>query len=231
MTQQATKFITTPSREMDEIFKLLAKHNMLQYIIHVLKWHPFPIFPQWTWNHNHKIYARAGWEVPNYNFILPLVLSIITKYIVDSSISKSKNLQWWLESCYKKLTNFPLIIMLFWHCKWQGASNSLPILCCWPQITFASWFIGMEFSPPNKLWNGQIIVYCACFLKILHLILWEINPFLHMPNRWNNWSINYIFKLCTPHAMIHVICTKLKLVKFEGCTCELTLWKKSVFCN
>jgi hypothetical protein len=154
MTQQATNFITTPSREMDEIFKLLAKHNMLQYIVHVLKWHPFPLFPQWTWYHNHKIYPKADWEVPNYNFILPFLWSIITWYIVDSWISKSKNLQWWLESRYKKLTNFPLIIMFFWHCKRQGVSNSLPILCCWPRITFASRFIGMEFPPYTNFEDG-----------------------------------------------------------------------------
>jgi hypothetical protein len=45
MTQQATNFITTPSWEMDENFKLLAKHNMLHYKIHVLNGAHFPYFP------------------------------------------------------------------------------------------------------------------------------------------------------------------------------------------
>jgi hypothetical protein len=32
MNQQVTNFITTPSQEMNEIFKLPTKHDLLQYV-------------------------------------------------------------------------------------------------------------------------------------------------------------------------------------------------------
>jgi hypothetical protein len=43
---QATNFIATASRKMNESFKLPTKHDMLQYMVHVFTWHPFPSFPE-----------------------------------------------------------------------------------------------------------------------------------------------------------------------------------------
>jgi hypothetical protein len=52
---------------------------------------------------------------PNYNFILPFVWSFSKKNLVDSSISKKRNFQRWVDNHFKELTNLPLMIMYFWH--------------------------------------------------------------------------------------------------------------------
>jgi hypothetical protein len=47
--------------------------------------------------------------------------------------------------------------------------------------------------------------------------MWE-SPFLQKPNQWNDYFVHCIPMIHAPHAMIHVIYTKPKLVKFEGYT-------------
>jgi len=37
-----TNFITNPRLEIDEIFELPTKHDMLQHVIDLFAWHPFP---------------------------------------------------------------------------------------------------------------------------------------------------------------------------------------------
>jgi len=59
------------------------------------------------------------------------------------------NLQWWLERCYKKSTNLPLILMLSWHRKWQCVLNNLSILCCGPWHCI-HWSIYWNKIFPNK---------------------------------------------------------------------------------
>lgn len=115
--------------------------------------------------------------------------------------------------------------MLFWHHKCQCASNSLPIPCCGPWhcicwlIYCNNFFPFEQTSKKDKLLS---IENKTCFPKRFHLILWEIGPFLHRPNWWNRWFIDYLITFhtsyitndsCHPH--------KPKLVKFEECTYEL----------
>jgi len=59
LNQQVMNFISIPSWEMNENFKLPTKHDMLKYIVHMFTWHPFPLFPQWAWNHSNKTHASA----------------------------------------------------------------------------------------------------------------------------------------------------------------------------
>jgi hypothetical protein len=64
-----TNFIVTPNGELDEIFKLPKKHDMLQHIIYVFAWHPLPLPTQQTWQHSHKIQASVSLEILNYKLI------------------------------------------------------------------------------------------------------------------------------------------------------------------
>ncbi len=50
-----TNLLTTISEEMDEIFRLPTKHDMLQHIIDVFAWHSLPCQPN-----NHKIQKGAS---------------------------------------------------------------------------------------------------------------------------------------------------------------------------
>jgi hypothetical protein len=76
----------------------------------------FSYFPN-EFEISHKIHASASGEVPNFNFIS---LSLNFQHIKSFRFVhvQEQNAQWWLESHNKKLTNHPLIIMLFEHHKW-----------------------------------------------------------------------------------------------------------------
>ncbi len=117
---------------MNKIFKLPTKHHVLQYIIQVFASHPLPSLTQQINNNAQKIQASTIWEVPNCNFTLPPIRKNTEQNVVDSSIPRHMNLQWWVYSCFQKTTSFPLIVMLFRHLKWDRLLNNLTIVCCIP---------------------------------------------------------------------------------------------------
>jgi len=86
---------------------------------------------------------------------LPLVWNFTKSKFIYLSISNNRNLQWWVESWYKKLINLPLIVMFFWHHKLQCVKTTFTFRVVSHDIAFVGWFIGMKHSPLNRLWGKR----------------------------------------------------------------------------
>ncbi len=128
-----------------------------------------------------------------------MVWSYIKKILVDSSISRCRNLQQWVHNHFKKSTNLPLIIVWFKHFKCCFLFNYFTISCCRPCHFIKRTFIGTKISPANKL-RGQI-----CDI-ISPKATWLVFAF----------TSQKIVMICWLMAWFHVVNTKLNLRSLKG---------------
>lgn len=134
---------------------------------------------------------------------------------------QEQNVQWWLENHNKKLTNLPLIIMLFRHHKWLCASNNLPIPCYVPQHYIYRSIYWNGIFPTKQTWRTnrlsfienktqkdfissckRLVPFCRCQIDGIIGLLTTLLHFM-------------------PPLMINFIYIELELVKLQGCICEL----------
>jgi len=107
--------------------KVVTKYSICVYkaptsFTNLMNW---TLLPQNPW-------TSASWEIPYCNFILFLVWILVKQNLINLSISRRGNLQWWVYNHFKKLIIFPPIVMYISHIEWHCTTNNLTITWCWP---------------------------------------------------------------------------------------------------